>query len=991
MAHGFLTPTPVTGESPLANFLQKKLEKAVEKEVKKLGKKILDYLKREPEKRPLPYRGKGVGRVEVTGPNNVKTGGGGLLGAGKDRPLLSGSKGGLVEKNPTNIDVKTGRRSLPPGGPRLGTTDPDIPGSSGSRKGGAYTTIPGVSGGGKGIADTNFINAKDGFNIDAIMAARKEGSITGKELRELKRKFDAQSASAGAPPISPDSGADIVAAVNKNTQMIINLVDATKDQTKNDSNLVEKQIQAQDTMMSRASARAEEKALEQGSDLSGFMTPENFAKKKQQEAKKETGSKLKEIIRGPNPFKQECCMGGGGGIGDIIGGAPGGGRPRGGGGRRGGLPIPDFVRQKGMMPGGVLRRGGGRALTRGAAMVGGKAAAKGVAKGLGKMGLKKIPGVGAVAGAAFAAERAMKGDWLGAGGELLSGLAGTIPGIGTGVSAAIDAGLMARDAGLTPFARGGIVTQPTSGLVGEAGQEGVFPLEGKRGRDTFRMFGEGIFEAQKRAKQEYADLQSLGLKNYFETKGGFKIFGDVFKMMLGPLLGNLAGGLIDNIGNFANGLFGIGNNTPTGTMDTGGLASFIGGLESGNDYTKMVGGKQDASVLGKTIEELAKEKGDQFAMGRYQIQMRTARDVLKGAGIDSKTFKFDQAGQDKLFELLLQRRGLKDFQSGKITKEQFAKNLSMEWAALPQDASGKGYYDGVGTNKSLTSFSSVMGQLDALKSTGTPFQGSGSGGNLAAAAQSLKGMSTADGPDGGKNGCVYAVNKVFQRAGITPPWGSSLYVPDAEKSMIDAGWQQVPYGDMQPGDVFVMKDQKSPPQAHIGVATSNKMILSNSSGKASMSWEATAAGYNAYYGGRGTLYRMPGSQAVSTANSTPPGTPPPTKPDRSKFTGRSGAKAYKGAMEKYNAAMEAYNSQQSAPGPVAASPASANTGTPIMATSAQVARASASGGSPTVINNYYTTAGGSGGQVTPNGVSAGIGMDQTGLSAFQELKLRSLA
>ena len=121
--------------------------------------------------------------------------------------------------------------------------------------------------------------------------------------------------------------------------------------------------------------------------------------------------------------------------------------------------------------------------------------------------------------------------------------------------------------------------------------------------------------------------------------------------------------------------------------------------------------------------------------------------------------------------------------------------------------------------------------MGALKASGSPFKATAPGAgsqNLAAAAQSLKGMSTADGPDGGQNGCVYAVNKVFNKAGITPPWGQSLYVPDAEKSMIDAGWQQVPYNQMQPGDVFVMKDQKSPPQAHIGVATDNQLILSNS-------------------------------------------------------------------------------------------------------------------------------------------------------------------
>lgn len=59
--------------------------------------------------------------------------------------------------------------------------------------------------------------------------------------------------------------------------------------------------------------------------------------------------------------------------------------------------------------------------------------------------LKKIPILGALVGAGLAYKRAKEGDWLGAGGELLSGLASIFPGIGTGVSMAIDAALIAGD------------------------------------------------------------------------------------------------------------------------------------------------------------------------------------------------------------------------------------------------------------------------------------------------------------------------------------------------------------------------------------------------------------------------------------------------------------------------------------------------------------------------------------------------------------------
>ena len=49
------------------------------------------------------------------------------------------------------------------------------------------------------------------------------------------------------------------------------------------------------------------------------------------------------------------------------------------------------------------------------------------------------------AGLLFAGQRALAGDWTGAGLELASGAASMVPGVGTGLSIAIDAGTVARD------------------------------------------------------------------------------------------------------------------------------------------------------------------------------------------------------------------------------------------------------------------------------------------------------------------------------------------------------------------------------------------------------------------------------------------------------------------------------------------------------------------------------------------------------------------
>lgn len=84
-----------------------------------------------------------------------------------------------------------------------------------------------------------------------------------------------------------------------------------------------------------------------------------------------------------------------------------------------------------------------------AAETAGKQTAKTAAKNVGKIGLKtalkKIPLLGAVFGTAFAAQRALEGDYAGAAAEFASGALGAVPGIGTGASLLIDAGLAASD------------------------------------------------------------------------------------------------------------------------------------------------------------------------------------------------------------------------------------------------------------------------------------------------------------------------------------------------------------------------------------------------------------------------------------------------------------------------------------------------------------------------------------------------------------------
>ena len=245
----------------------------------------------------------------------------------------------------------------------------------------------------------------------------------------------------------------------------------------------------------------------------------------------------------------------------------------------------------------ALTGAGAKAMNKGLQKTGVKIAGKGLAKGLGKAALKKIPGVGLIAGLGFGVERLLQGDLLGAGLELASGAASTVPGLGTAGSIGIDAALAARDMGVTPFATGGIIDDPTMGLVGEKGREGVFPLEGAEGRKTFRMFGEGILEAQRNNSKTYANLQAQGIGQYFDKKNGWERFVDVFISGLGKVGDMLKGTPLG----FLSGLLNQNNNNNNNNRNTTPYAGPI----SGETFNPLAAPKREMANRSKNQHYLA--------------------------------------------------------------------------------------------------------------------------------------------------------------------------------------------------------------------------------------------------------------------------------------------------------------------------------------------------------------------------------------------------
>ena len=108
-----------------------------------------------------------------------------------------------------------------------------------------------------------------------------------------------------------------------------------------------------------------------------------------------------------------------------------------------------------------------------------------------------------------------------------------------------------------------------------------------------------------------------------------------------------------------------------------GYGAFIKGGE--RDLTKIPLGEIDR--LQTEILNNPKNKTGGSPVGKYQVVQRTLRDAKKALGLKD-TDLFTKEVQDKIGMWLLNRRGYQDWKDGKISDEQFTKNMQNEWHAL---------------------------------------------------------------------------------------------------------------------------------------------------------------------------------------------------------------------------------------------------------------------------------------------------------------------
>ena len=134
------------------------------------------------------------------------------------------------------------------------------------------------------------------------------------------------------------------------------------------------------------------------------------------------------------------------------------------------------------------------------------------------------------------------------------------------------------------------------------------------------------------------------------------------------------------------------------------------GFERGDeDITKMTISDVDKLQTDYLNYQTSIGRGDDrsAAMGAYQ--MLNPKKVAEMMDLDPETTVFDKKTQDMMSEYYLNYSGLKEFEAGEITAEEFNNRLAEQFASI-KTTSGEGVYDTDKMNKANTSV------LDLIKS-----------------------------------------------------------------------------------------------------------------------------------------------------------------------------------------------------------------------------------------------------------------------------------
>ena len=245
---------------------------------------------------------------------------------------------------------------------------------------------------------------------------------------------------------------------------------------------------------------------------------------------------------------------------------------------------------------------------------GAKVAGKLAAKTAVKVGLKKIPVVGLVAGLGFGLQRLMKGDITGALMEAGSGIASTIPGPGTAISAGLDAALIAKD--VTGMKDGGSVTSPTRALIAEGGEPELVVPYSKLGpvfQNLLKQVGTTLTDVTTGFLNTLPVPTAESQRILGETAKIASMFGQKAKPMAifkGGKIAKMAGGFLKKVGggamNLAKGAFKM---TPMG-MAAGAIGSMFSSPAAAQPITQTITSNSSMSFVNGQLVSSSDESFD---------------------------------------------------------------------------------------------------------------------------------------------------------------------------------------------------------------------------------------------------------------------------------------------------------------------------------------------------------------------------------------------
>ena len=101
--------------------------------------------------------------------------------------------------------------------------------------------------------------------------------------------------------------------------------------------------------------------------------------------------------------------------------------------------------------------------------------------------------------------------------------------------------------------------------------------------------------------------------------------------------------------------------------------------------------RYQAEQIKATKGKIPGTSGGTSAVGKYQVLKSTLEEAQKELGLSDYDV-FDADVQDQIGAYLLNKRGFQEYLSGKMSKVDFQRNLSREWASIADPDTGRSYY-----------------------------------------------------------------------------------------------------------------------------------------------------------------------------------------------------------------------------------------------------------------------------------------------------------